>query len=117
MLKELGIEPPQPAESDGSAYLQRYAITSTGEPIGICEYGSDIASTGESAYVVSLIDFQADLITALGSHHIKKNEPFHELVLPNRRGRSRHIAIERTDIMKVFEYFRVGREEDNRHVF
>ena len=117
MLKELQIESPPPTESDGSEYLQKYVITSTGEPIGICEYASDIALAGESTNVVTLIDFQADLITALGSHHIKKNEPFHELVLPNRRGRSRHIAIERTDIMKVFEYFRVCREEDNRHVF
>ena len=57
ILKQIGVVCPPPAEKDDSKYLQTYAITSTGEPLGICEYAARIASTGESTNVISLIDF------------------------------------------------------------
>ena len=84
---KLGIEPPEEG-SDGSCYENFWALTSTGQPIGLTEYSINIAA-GSNTHVVQFFDWDPSKSSQLELKHFEANPNFHEFVLKSRPGSKR----------------------------
>ena len=105
IVEKLEYEKPGVA-SDSSEHTQKYALTYLGEPIGITEYAARIAQ-GQSTHVILLLDWDESKNAKIKQHHVDKNTPFHELVLPSRPGYNRLTAILECKIEGLYRYFKL----------
>ena len=88
---------------DGSKKYDQYLIACDKKALAMNEYGTRLASVS-STHVLQLDDLQAGI-------DIDWKSNFHELVLAERPGRSRHSFSKKCDIKQIAEHFKDSSEQ------
>ena len=92
----------QPESDPESNYVERYALTTTGEPVGLTEYAQRIALS-PSTHVILIMEAHHRKAKPILPWHIhpKERECFRELELPKRYGKLRVTYDPYSDAIKL----------------